>query len=421
MEVRKNMSEELKKDFFTLSEEDVEKPSKKNKLKKNKKPFFKRPAGIILIVVLVLIIGGSVTCYALRNQILKAVLGPVNYYVYKEGMNISAIAKEDFSVKGNLALGQDYKSILSFTGADSSDIAVDVERSVEKDKLKAEFNVFNIMDYELLIDGNYLSSSINESEPYVVNLKEKAPKKKSSSSKKKKATATSTTATTTVPTTLNKEDYDVGKIELAKWAYTFSKECISGKIEDGFIKESTKEFKGMECDVTTFTFNNKLFANILYSIADKMKTDEETQKVVKYFYYNVLGGKSEKFDPKSIAETLEDNAKNLSKKKDKDIVYSVYYYDNEIVNRVNDNTNIGTFTKGDKKYLSIGNKSTLYGELLISDTPNVSDIKIDKSKVQSSGEEFKNSMTGIFKTSVSFVLRSVFGEEVGKAIADYIM
>lgn len=421
MEVRKNMSEELKKDFFTLSEEDVEKPSKKNKLKKNKKPFFKRPAGIILIVVLVLIIGGGVTCYALRNQILKAVLGPVNYYVYKEGMNISAIAKEDFSVKGNLALGQDYKSILSFTGADSSDIAVDVERSVEKDKLKAEFNVFNIMDYELLIDGNYLSSSINESEPYVVNLKEKAPKKKSSSSKKKKATATSITATTTVPTTLNKEDYDVGKIELAKWAYTFSKECISGKIEDGFIKESTKEFKGMECDVTTFTFNNKLFANILSSIADKMKTDEETQKVVKYFYYNVLGGKSEKFDPKSIAETLEDNAKNLSKKKDKDIVYSVYYYDNEIVNRVNDNTNIGTFTKGDKKYLSIGNKSTLYGELLISDTPNVSDIKIDKSKVQSSGEEFKNSMTGIFKTSVSFVLRSVFGEEVGKAIADYIM
>lgn len=421
MEVRKNMSEELKKDFFTLSEEDVEKPSKKNKLKKNKKPFFKRPAGIILIVVLVLIIGGGVTCYALRNQILKAVLGPVNYYVYKEGMNISAIAKEDFSVQGNLALGQDYKSILSFTGADSSDIAVDVERSVEKDKLKAEFNVFNIMDYELLIDGNYLSSSINESEPYVVNLKEKAPKKKSSSSKKKKATATSITATTTVPTTLNKEDYDVGKIELAKWAYTFSKECISGKIEDGFIKESTKEFKGMECDVTTFTFNNKLFANILSSIADKMKTDEETQKVVKYFYYNVLGGKSEKFDPKSIAETLEDNAKNLSKKKDKDIVYSVYYYDNEIVNRVNDNTNIGTFTKGDKKYLSIGNKSTLYGELLISDTPNVSDIKIDKSKVQSSGEEFKNSMTGIFKTSVSFVLRSVFGEEVGKAIADYIM
>lgn len=419
MEVRKNMSEELKKDFFTLSEEDVEKPSKKNKLKKNKKPFFKRPAGIILIVVLVLIIGGGVTCYALRNQILKAVLGPVNYYVYKEGMNISAIAKEDFSVKGNLALGQDYKSILSFTGADSSDIAVDVERSVEKDKLKAEFNVFNIMDYELLIDGNYLSSSINESEPYVVNLKEKAPKKKSSSSKKKKATAT--TATTTAPTTVNKEDYDVGKIELAKWAYTFSKECISGKIEDGFIKESTKEFKGMECDVTTFTFNNKLFANILSSIADKMKTDEETQKVVKYFYYNVLGGKSEKFDPKSIAETLEDNAKNLSKKKDKDIVYSVYYYDNEIVNRVNDNTNIGTFTKGDKKYLSIGNKSTLYGELLISDTPNVSDIKIDKSKVQSSGEEFKNSMTGIFKTSVSFVLRSVFGEEVGKAIADYIM
>lgn len=419
MEVRKNMSEELKKDFFTLSEEDVEKTSKKNKLKKNKKPFFKRPAGIILIVVLVLIIGGGVTCYALRNQILKAVLGPVNYYVYKEGMNISAIAKEDFSVKGNLALGQDYKSILSFTGADSSDIAVDVERSVEKDKLKAEFNVFNIMDYELLIDGNYLSSSINESEPYVVNLKEKAPKKKSSSSKKKKAT--STTATTAVPTTVNKEDYDVGKIELAKWAYTFSKECISGKIEDGFIKESTKEFKGMECDVTTFTFNNKLFANILSSIADKMKTDEETQKVVKYFYYNVLGGKSEKFDPKSIAETLEDNAKNLSKKKDKDIVYSVYYYDNEIVNRVNDNTNIGTFTKGDKKYLSIGNKSTLYGELLISDTPNVSDIKIDKSKVQSSGEEFKNSMTGIFKTSVSFVLRSVFGEEVGKAIADYIM
>lgn len=421
MEVRKNMSEELKKDFFTLSEEDVEKLSKKNKLKKNKKPFFKRPAGIILIVVLVLIIGGGVTCYALRNQILKAVLGPVNYYVYKEGMNISDIAKEDFSVKGNLALGQDYKSILSFTGADSSDIAVDVERSVEKDKLKAEFNVFNIMDYELLIDGNYLSSSINESEPYVVNLKEKAPKKKSSSSKKKKATATSTTATTTVPTTVNKEDYDVGKIELAKWAYTFSKECISGKIEDGFIKKSTKEFKGMECDVTTFTFNNKLFANILSSIADKMKTDEETQKVVKYFYYNVLGGKSEKFDPKSIAETLEDNAKNLSKKKDKDIVYSVYYYDNEIVNRVNDNTNIGTFTKGDKKYLSIGNKSTLYGELLISDTPNVSDIKIDKSKVQSSGEEFKNSMTGIFKTSVSFVLRSVFGEEVGKAIADYIM
>lgn len=426
MEVGLGMEEnKTEKDFFTFDEENVEKVPKK---KKTKKPFFKRPAGIILIVVLVLIIGGGVTCYALRNQILKAILGPVNYYVYKEGMNISAIASEDFSVKGNLALGQDYKSILSFTGADSSDIAVDVERSVEKDKLKAEFNVFNIMDYELLIDGNYLSSSINESEPYVINLKEKAPKKKSSSSsknnKKKTTTATTTTTTatsTTVPTTVNKEDYEVGKIELAKWAYTFSKECISGKIEDGFIKESTEEFKGMECDVTTFTFNNKLFANILSSVADKMKSDEETQKVTKYIYYNVLGGKSDKFDPKAIAETLEDNAKNLANKKDKDIVYKVYYYDNEIVNRVNDNTNIGTFTKGDRKYLSIGNKSTLYGELLISDTPNVSDIKVDKSKVQSGGAEFKDSINGIFKTSVSFVLRSVLGEDVGKAVADYIM
>ena len=182
MEVGLGMEEnKTEKDFFTFDEENVEKVPKKKKIKK---PFFKRPAGIILIVVLVLIIGGGVTCYALRNQILKAILGPVNYYVYKEGMNISAIASEDFSVKGNLALGQDYKSILSFTGADSSDIAVDVERSVEKDKLKAEFNVFNIMDYELLIDGNYLSSSINEGEPYVINLKEKAPKKKSSSSNK---------------------------------------------------------------------------------------------------------------------------------------------------------------------------------------------------------------------------------------------
>mgnify|MGYP006991533125 FL=1 len=177
----------------------------------------------------------------------------------------------------------------------------------------------------------------------------------------------------------------------------------------------------MECDVTTFTFNNKLFANILSSVADKMKSDEETQKVTKYIYYNVLGGKSDKFDPKTIAETLEDNAKNLANKKDKDIVYKVYYYDNEIVNRVNDNTNIGTFTKGDKKYLSIGNKSTLYGELLISNTPNVSDIRVDKSKVQSGGAEFKDSINGIFKTSVSFVLRSVLGEDVGKAVADYIM
>ena len=112
MEVGLGMEEnKTEKDFFTFDEENVEKVPKK---KKTKKPFFKRPAGIILIVVLVLIIGGGVTCYALRNQILKAILGPVNYYVYKEGMNISAIASEDFSVKGNLALGQDYKSILSY-------------------------------------------------------------------------------------------------------------------------------------------------------------------------------------------------------------------------------------------------------------------------------------------------------------------
>ena len=79
MEVSLGMKEnKTQKDFFTFDEENVEKVSKK---KKNKKPFFKRPAGIILIVVLVLIIGGGVTCYALRNQILKAILGPVNYYV----------------------------------------------------------------------------------------------------------------------------------------------------------------------------------------------------------------------------------------------------------------------------------------------------------------------------------------------------
>lgn len=412
MKERETMGEDIREtDFSTNSEENVEKSKKK------KKPFFKRPAGIILIVVLVLIIGGGITCYALRNQILKAVLGPVDYYVFKEGMNISTIAKEDFSVKGDLALGQDYKSILAFTGADSSNIAVDVERSNSQDKLKAEFNVFNIMDYELMIDGEYLSSSINQSKPYVINLKEKETKKVSS--KKKTNSKKSTTSATTA--TVNKEDYEVGKIEIAKWAYSFSKECISGKIEDGYIKESTKDFKGMECDVTTFTFNNKLFANILSSIADRIKNDDETQKIVKYFYYDIMGGKSEKFDAKTIAENIENSANNLLKKKDKDIVYSVYYYDGEIVNRVNDNTNIGTFTKGEKKYLSIGNKSTLYGELEINNTPNVNDIKVDKSKVQSGGAEFKKSMSGIFKSSVSFVLRSVFGEEVGKAVSEYLM
>ena len=59
-----------KKDFFTFDEENVEKVSKK---KKTKKPFFKRPAGIILIVVLVFMatVGATFSGFKTVNLIVK--------------------------------------------------------------------------------------------------------------------------------------------------------------------------------------------------------------------------------------------------------------------------------------------------------------------------------------------------------------
>lgn len=393
-------------DFSTINEENVE--NNKPKKEKKKKPFFKRTGGIVLIVIMVVLIGGGVACYALRNQILKSFLGPVNYYIYKESTGIAELSQEDFSVKGDLVLGQDYKSILVFTGADTSNISVDVQRSVEKDKLKAEFSIFDLLDYELQIDGSYLSSSMNQSEPYVINLKDNNTKKENN---KKKSSTT---------TTKKKDVEDVSNFELAKWAYSFSKECISGQIEDGFIKESKEQFKEMDCDVTTFTLNNKLFSKIITSVSDKLENDRETQKIFAYIYYTKLNGKSDSFDAKSLAKTLTEYAENMSDDKNSDIVYSVYYYNGEIVNRVNDNTNIGTFTENGKKYLSIGNKSTLYGELEIKDTADVSDVKVDKSKVQSDSEDLKKSMSGVFEASLSLILRSVLGEEVGTAVMNYM-
>lgn len=402
------MTENIEKNDFSTIEE-VKEENQKNKKEKKKKPFFKRPAGIILVVLLVILIGGGVTCYALRNQILKSILGPVNYYIYKESTGIEKLSKEDFSVKGDLTLGQDYKSILVFTGADSSNISIDVQRSVEQDKLKAEFSIFDLMDYELQIDGNYLSSSMNQSEPYVINLKENKTEKKSNKNKN------------TQTTTAKKKDVeDVGTFELVKLAYSFSNDCISGQIEDGFIKESKKQFKGMDCDVTTFTLNNKLLSKILTSVSDKIEKDKETQKVFAYIYYNKLNGKSDSFDAKSLAKSLREYVANLSDDSDSDIMYSVYYYNGEIVNRVSDNTNIGTFTENGKKYLSIGNKNTLYGELEIKDTADVNEVKIDKSKAQSTDGDLKDSMSGVFEASLALVLRSTLGEEASLSMMENI-
>ena len=77
MEYKENNFEEensVEKDFFGDGPvENTEKTTKK------KKPFFKRTGGIVLIVVLVVLIGGGISAFALRHQIMKAVLGPVDY------------------------------------------------------------------------------------------------------------------------------------------------------------------------------------------------------------------------------------------------------------------------------------------------------------------------------------------------------
>ena len=88
--------------------------------KKKKKPFFKRTGGIVLIVFLVVLIGGGITAYALRHQILKAILGPVDYYLFEEGYSLYELSGEDISLTGDFTVGKDFSSIMSFTGADHS-------------------------------------------------------------------------------------------------------------------------------------------------------------------------------------------------------------------------------------------------------------------------------------------------------------
>lgn len=360
---------------------------------KKKKPFFKRTGGIVLIVVLVIIIGGGLTCFALRHTIMKAVLGPVNYYFLQEGINAYSAYEGDFSVNGDLTLGKDYASIKVFTGADTADISVDIDKSGSAGKSKVDVDFFDIFNIDLQRDGSYVSSSINGSDPAVLSLKDDKKKGQSSPGSKKKKQS---------------KLKSMSKWELIKWGYNFSNQCLATPIEEGNIKESVKEYRGIECDVTTFIINGQLYGKILDNLADNLEEDETTNEIFKDFYSSISKITSgEKYDVESTVKSLRNLADRCKEDKSKGFTYSVYYDDGKILNREIGDVSFGTYEENGKNYLSINIPKSLNGVLEVKDTADVSDVHIDKSKAVSKSEFTKNSALDMF----SGMFKNIFGIE----------
>ena len=399
MEYKENNFEvenSVEKNFFDDGPvENTEKTTKK------KKPFFKRTGGIVLIVVLVVLIGGGISAFALRHQIMKAVLGPVDYYLFEEGYNLYELSGEDIGLSGDFTVGKDFSSIVSFTGADSAKIGVDVQYSPSQDKLKSSIDFLGLLMCDIQKQGDLVSTSINNQDPVVTDMSGKS----SDSTKKSKNTnknKSNTTATTSTKASNKKEE--LGTWDLLTWAYTFSKDCLANPLEDGYVTETTKEYRGVECDVTTFKITGDALSKVYSNIADSLENDERTPIVFEKVYSGYMEFLWEEgFDTEKTAQTFRKMAKNAKEDKSEGVSYTVYYDGSYIMKREFEGMSFATYKENEKTYVELDIPKIITGLFEYKDTVDVSDVNIQKEDVSLSS----NSEKTLVFTLMSLLLNNV--------------
>lgn len=399
MEYKENNFEEensVEKDFFGDGPvENTEKTTKK------KKPFFKRTGGIVLIVVLVVLIGGGISAFALRHQIMKAVLGPVDYYLFEEGYNLYELSGEDIGLSGDFTVGKDFSSIVYFTGADSAKIGVDVQYSPSQDKLKSSIDFLGLLICDIQKQGDLISTSINNQDPVVTDMSAKSSNstKKSKNTKKNKSNTTSTTSTKAS----NKKE-ELGTWDLLTWAYTFSKDCLANPLEDGYVTETTKEYRGVECDVTTFKITGDALSKVYSNIADSLENDERTPIVFEKVYSGYMEFLWEEgFDTEKTAQAFRKMAKNAKEDKSEGVSYTVYYDGSYIMKREFEGMSFATYKENEKTYVELDIPEIITGLFEYKDTVDVSDVNIRKEDVSLSS----NSEKTLVFTLMSLLINNV--------------
>ncbi|MBQ9673438.1 MAG: hypothetical protein IJV39_02310 [Ruminococcus sp.] len=374
----------------------------RNKKTKIKKPFFKRPAGIVLITFLVVLVGGGITVYAMRDTILKWVLGPVNYYFYKEYSNVENLTTADFGIDGSLTLGDELASVSGMLGTDTDDVKINVQHSVSDKKTKLSFDLLGLFKTEFIKDGNYISLDSGTGEPIIANLK-----KKTDSAKKKNSTVP--TITTSENDNYINDNFDIekatgmGSVSLAKWYLEFSDECITKPIEAGF-EEETDYYNDVECTVDTFTINNDIYSKIISNICYKYNNDKKTKEV----FVNLTDYLNKRYSLELNADDIFDDWYKYSVEVKTDnpfeYNYAVYYYDNTVVNRVltlvdredssaNVEVALGSNKESDTNYIDIRLGNYISGELEVKNSANVSDVDLKGENAVSMSEFLKQ--TGI--------------------------
>ena len=342
-------------------------------VKKEKKPFFKRKGGMIFIVIMVVLIAGAISTFALRNQITRGILGPAKYYLVKEGLAINNVTTEDYSLDGDLTLGEDYGSILVFTEAEKTNIDLNVQCSNSQGKMKLDMNLLGLIDLELKSQGDLLSFCFNGGDEVVTTTK--ADKKSSDS---KKSSSKSKTKVEKMSTW-----------DKAVWLFDFINSPVFDEIES-CVKTAEAEYKGSTCTVDTYTFTGKNQSAILNALADKLDKDEGTQRIYKEEIASLLTGVGllSSNDPTEMANSIRNLAEECYDSKGS-FEYIVYYDGGDIVNReykTSDNTmSLGTYNKNDENHLSFSYNS-IKGDFVVSDTSDVSDVNLKKEDVKSAGD-----------------------------------
>lgn len=374
--------ENYEKDFFSdqyndeeniiIDEEKDDQHSKKIS-KKKKKPFFKRTGGIVLIVFLVVLIGGGITAYVLRHQILKSILGPVDYYLFEEAYNLYELSGEDISLTGDFTVGKDFSSIVSFTGADTAKIGMDIQYSPSQDKLKTSLDFLGILLCDIQKQGDLVSSSVNNQDPVVTDLSGDSSSKsnKNSSNSKKKTTKEETTAPET--------DEELSNWDLIMWAYSFSKDCIASPLENGYVTETTEKYRDVQCDTTTFKITGDALSKIYKNIADSLENDERTRIIFDNVYSGYLEFMWEdSFDTEKAVRTFREMSDHAKEDKSMAMTYTVYYDGSHIMKREFSGMSLATYKENDKSYVEIDIPKTITGLFEYKDTADVSDVNIKK-------------------------------------------
>ena len=372
------------KDFFSdqfndeensISEEKKNDQQSKKISKKKKKPFFKRTGGIVLIVFLVVLIGGGITAYALRHQILKAILGPVDYYLFEVGYSLYELSGEDISLTGDFTVGKDFSSIMSFTGADTAKIGMDIDYSPSQDKLKTSLDFLGILMCDIQKQGDLVSSSVNNQDPVVTDLSGDS----SSKSKKNSSNSMAKKKTTKEETTAPKTDEELSNWDLIMWAYSFSKDCIASPLENGYVTEEKGEYRGVECDITTFKITGDALSKIYKNIANSLENDERTRIIFDKVYSGYLEFLWEdSFDTEKAVKTFREMSDFAKEDKSMGITYTVYYDGSYIMKRELSGMSLSTYKEKDKSYVEINIPKTITGLFEYKDTADVSDVNIKK-------------------------------------------